>query len=125
MTKIKETSTNSINRKALSSCNLTYALSVMGGRWKLLILTQLESGRLRYSEIKRKVPNITERMLTLQLREMEKDGLLIRTVHPEIPPRVEYELTGIGRGLVPICAGLHDWGTKHKEMGDLRSTNNA
>lgn len=114
MTKIKESSTNNINRQVLSACNLTYSLNILGGRWKFLILAQLEKGRLRYSEIKRRVPNITERMLTLQLREMEKDGLLIRTVHPEIPPRVEYELTEIGKDLLPICANLHQWGSKHR-----------
>lgn len=70
MTKIKENSTNSINRRMLMECNLKYALDIMGGRWKLLILMQLDNGKLRYSEIKHKVTNITERMLTLQLREM-------------------------------------------------------
>ncbi len=114
MLKIKENSTNSINRRMLTSCNLTYALDVTGGRWKLLILVQLDGGKLRYSEIKRKVTNITERMLTLQLREMEADGLVVRTVYPEIPPRVEYDLTDIGRELISICTSLHDWGTKHR-----------
>lgn len=76
MAKVKENSTNSINLRMLTTCNLTYAINLMGGRWKLLLLMRLETGRMRYSELKRQVPNITERMLTLQLREMEMDGLV-------------------------------------------------
>jgi DNA-binding HxlR family transcriptional regulator len=116
MTKIKETSTNNRNRQVLSACNLTYTLNMLGGRWKFLILAQLDQGKLRYSEIKRGVPPITERMLTLQLREMEKDRLLIRTVHPEIPPRVEYELSEIAKSLSPIWKNLHEWGARHRAL---------
>jgi DNA-binding HxlR family transcriptional regulator len=114
MTKIKENSTNSFNRKFLTDCNLTYAVQLMGGRWKLLILMQLNSGTQRYGELKKKIANITERMLTLQLRELEADGLIARQVFAEVPPRVEYTLTDIGRELVPICDALHTWGTRHR-----------
>lgn len=116
MAKVKENSTNSINRKMLTTCNLTYVINLMGGRWKLLLLMRLEPGRMRYGELKRQVPNITERMLTLQLREMEMDGLVTRTVYAEVPARVEYELTGIGNDLIPICTELHSWGTKHRSV---------
>lgn len=112
--KSKETSTNNINRMYLGECNLTYAIQMMGGRWKLLILMRLENGKQRFAELNRQIPNITERMLALQLREMERDGLITRKVYAEIPPKVEYDLTNIGRDLLPICAALHEWGTKHR-----------
>jgi len=86
----------------------------MGGRWKLLILMRLNSGTQRYGELNKKITNITERMLTIQLRELEADGLIARQVFAEVPPRVEYTLTDIGRELVPICADLHAWGARHR-----------
>jgi DNA-binding HxlR family transcriptional regulator len=114
MSKIKENSTNNINRRLMTECDMTYAVNIMSGRWKLLILTQLIDGKLRFGELRKRIQGITERMLTLQLREMEMDGLLIRTVYPEVPPKVEYHLTEIGTALVPICDSLHKWGTKHR-----------
>jgi DNA-binding HxlR family transcriptional regulator len=116
MSKIKENSTNNINRRMMTDCDMTYAVNIMSGRWKLLILTQLTNGKLRFGELKKRIPGITERMLTLQLREMETDGLLVRTVFPEVPPKVEYHMTEIGTALVPICAELHKWGTMHRMM---------
>ncbi len=116
MAKIKENSTNSFNRKFLTDCNLTYAVQLMGGRWKLLLLMQLDSGTKRYGELKKKIPHITERMLTLQLRELEADGLIARQVFAEVPPRVEYTLTDIGRELTPICAALNAWGSRHRSQ---------
>lgn len=98
----------------MTNCDMTYAVNIVSGRWKLLILTQLVNGKLRFGELKKRIPGITERMLTLQLREMEADGLLVRTVYPEVPPKVEYYMTEIGADLVPICADLHKWGTKHR-----------
>lgn len=94
---------------------MTYAVGLIGGRWKLLILLNLEKGALRYSELKRRIENVTERMLTLQLRELESDGIITRTVFPEVPPRVEYELTEIGAKLIPICLQLSDWGMLHRK----------
>src|SRR5882762_6368892 len=116
MGKVKETSTNNINRRYLGECNLTYAIQLMGGRWKLLILMRLENGKQRFGELNKQIPNITERMLTLQLRELEQDGLITRKVYAEVPPRVEYEMTDIGRDLLPICSELHAWGTKHRML---------
>lgn len=98
---------------------MTYAMQLIGGRWKLLIMADLQKGPLRYGAFKTRIPQITERMLTLQLREMEEDGIVKRTVFPEVPPRVEYELTAIGRELVPICLRLSDWGTKHRQTSEL------
>jgi DNA-binding HxlR family transcriptional regulator len=116
MAKIKENSTNNRNRRFLTTCDMTYAVQLIGGRWKLLIMANLEKGSLRYSELKKSINQITERMLTLQLREMEEDGIVKRTVFAEVPPRVEYELTAIGMELVPICLQLSDWGTRHRQV---------
>ena len=116
MAKPKENSTNSYNRKFLTACDMTYAVQLIGGRWKLLIMAGLEKRPLRYGELKRNISQISERMLTLQLRELEEDGILKRTVFAEVPPRVEYELTAIGKELVPICLELSSWGTKHRTL---------
>ena len=114
MGKVKESSTNNKNRKFLTTCNMTYAVQMIGGRWKILIVSTLGKAPKRYGELKKAIPGITERMLTLQLREMEEDGILKRTVFPEVPPRVEYELTTSARELLPICNYLHEWGTRHR-----------
>lgn len=110
-----------MNREFLSDCNLTYAVQLMGGRWKLPILMRLLSEKKRFGELKKLIPNITERMLALQLRELERDGLVLRTVYAEVPPRVEYELTVIGNELIPACLELDKWGAKHKiaHYGDM------
>jgi DNA-binding HxlR family transcriptional regulator len=112
MAPVKANSTNSLNRNFLDDCNLTYAVQLMAGRWKLPILMRLKKGKLQFSELRKIIPNITERML--QLRELERDGMVSRAVYPEVPPRVEYELTAIGLELIPVCLHLHDWGARHK-----------
>jgi len=116
MTKIKETSTNFANKKALlDECPELYASSMIGGQWSLAICGYLINGKLRFGELKKKLLNITERMLTLQLRRLEKDKIVKRTVYAEVPPRVEYELTEIGYKLKPIIDELEKWGKLHKE----------
>lgn len=117
MGKRKENSTNMLNENYIvESCDLTYAVCKVGGRWKLLILCKLEEGKLRFGELKKQITGITERMLTLQLRELEKDGLVKRTVYAEVPPRVDYELTEIAEELVPAWRILETWGAKHKVL---------
>ncbi|MFP3595404.1 winged helix-turn-helix transcriptional regulator [Chryseobacterium sp. SIMBA_029] len=116
MGKIKENSTNNINKKYIQECDLLYAVCRIGGRWKLLILNRLKDGKLRFSEVRDRICGITERMLTLQLRELEKEALVKRTVHAQVPPRVDYELTDIARELIPIWEELEKWGNKHKEL---------
>lgn len=81
----------------------------------MLILCKLENETLRFSELRDRIEGITERMLTLQLRELEKEGLVKRTVYAQVPPRVEYELTEIAQELVPIWSQLSDWGSKHRK----------
>jgi len=90
------------------------ALGVIGGRWKGVVLYWLLKDKLRFGELRRKLPNCTERMLTVQLRELEEDGLVTRTVYAEVPPRVDYELTAFGKSLEPILLALRDWGERYK-----------
>lgn len=97
-----------------SGCALEAALAVIGGRWKSVVLFWLTKGTLRFGELQRRLPNCTQRMLTLQLRELESDGLVKRTVFPQVPPRVEYELTPFGRTLEPLLAGLCEWGERYQ-----------
>lgn len=97
-----------------TGCSVEATLSVIGGLWKPLILFQLLGGKKRFGELCRLLPNATQRMVTLQLRELEADGVILRTVHAEVPPRVEYDLTGYGRTLEPILLSLRDWGLSHQ-----------
>lgn len=113
----KPASTNSHNREVLGEfCGITYALNLVGGRWKLLLLHKLAPQPLRFSELKKHLPQITDRMLTLQLRELEQAGLLVRTVFAEVPPRVEYALTTRGRALAPAWQHLEAWGNAQRQV---------
>lgn len=122
MGKRKPTSTNSLNReKLIDFCGMVYAIDILGGRWKLLILYKLEGRTLRFGELKKHLPNITDRMLTLHLQELEKNGLVGRTVHAEVPPRVEYHLSPSARQLAPIWKQLEGWGQTHREVMEKRA----
>ncbi|WP_134087979.1 helix-turn-helix domain-containing protein [Olivibacter sp. XZL3] len=117
MSKIKETSTNFANKQALADeCPEVYAASIIGGQWTLVICSWLINGKLRFGELKRLLPNITERMLTLQLRKLEENKIVSRTVYAEVPPRVEYELTPIGYEMKSVIKALEKWGEKHKKL---------
>ena len=117
MSKVKETSTNYINKQALADeCPEAYAANIIGGQWSLVICSWLFDGKLRFGELKKRLPNITERMLSLQLRKLEENKIVTRTLYAEVPPRVEYELTTIGYELRPIIKQLEQWGEKHKRM---------
>lgn len=92
-------------------CSIELALQVIGGKWKPIILWRLsQDGTLRFGELRRIMPNITQKMLTQQLRELEADGLVRRRVYAEVPPRVEYSLTDFGQGIKPLLQQLCDWG---------------
>jgi len=108
----KVNSTYSVNQKRIIDCDLTFAIHLIGGRWKLLILDKLLQKKMRYSELKNQFSYITERMLALQLRALENDGLISRTVYAEVPPRVEYQLTETGMELSPILTELSKWAKK-------------
>lgn len=117
MSDIKETSTHFENKSVLSKkCTGIYAFNIIGGQWTLAICCYLEDKTLRFGELKKLLPNITERMLTLHLRKMEENKLVIRTVYPEVPPRVDYKLTDSGKELIPILKTLRNWGVKHQSV---------
>jgi DNA-binding HxlR family transcriptional regulator len=97
------------------TCGLDAAIAVMGGKWKGLILFALQDGPVRFGELRRAVPGISERMLILQLREMEASGLVHREVYHQVPPKVEYSLTEFGRSLNAALAPLGEWGEEHME----------
>ena len=90
-------------------CSLELVMELVGGKWKLVLLWHLLSGTHRFCELKRKLGDITQKMLTLQLRELEEAGLITRTVYPVVPPRVDYELTERGRALAPVLKDLCAW----------------
>ncbi|WP_025145016.1 winged helix-turn-helix transcriptional regulator [Pedobacter jeongneungensis] len=122
MSKIKETSTNFANKQALADeCPEVYAANIIGGQWSIVICSWLINGKLRFGELKKRLPNITERMLTLQLRKLEENKIISRTIYAEVPPKVEYELTKIGYELKPILKLLESWGEKHKALDGEKS----
>lgn len=98
-------------------CPVEAALERIGGKWKGVALYHLLDGTKRYNELKRQVGTVTQRMLTKQLRELERDGLIIRKVYPVVPPRVEYSLSERGRTLEPILLALREWGMSYLEEG--------
>lgn len=113
----KENSVNSENEQALETeCPFIFALSLMGKRWKPAILWKMTEGFYRFGEFKREIPQISEKMLTQHLRELEADGLITRTIYPEMPPRVEYALTKLGLSLQPILEQLNNWGENAKKI---------
>ena len=100
-----------------SDCPVTHCLGLIGGKWKPVILFCISNGVDRFGALQRAIPAVTKQMLTQQLREMEADGLLSRTVHPVVPPRVDYALTDRGRSLLPIVAAMRDWGVADRAAG--------
>ena len=91
-------------------CSVEAAISLIDGKWKCVVLFHLISGTMRFNEIRRQVPGVTQRMLTNQLRELEEDGLIERKVYAQVPPKVEYSLSPLGRSIEPILLALKEWG---------------
>ena len=96
-------------------CPVEATLEVIGGKWKGIILHHLLSETLRFNQLRRSMPEITQRMLTKQLRELEADNLIVRTVYPVVPPKVEYSISEYGKTLEPVIQSLRIWGTNHLE----------
>ncbi len=91
-------------------CSVEAAISLIDGKWKCVIMFQLLRGTIRFNEIRRHVPGVTQRMLTTQLRELEADGLIVRKVYAQVPPKVEYSLSPLGRTMEPVLLALKAWG---------------
>lgn len=92
------------------SCGMELTMDVIGGKWKTVILWHLRNRTLRFSELKKRLASITQKMLTQQLRELEEDGLIIREVYPQVPPKVEYSLTEYGKKIIPVIYSIYTWG---------------
>lgn len=101
--------------ETLPACPVETTLTLIGNKWCVLILRDLMAGTKRFSELQRSVGHISQKVLTTQLRKMEQEGLLTRTVYAEVPPRVEYALTPLGRSLDPILDALKEWGASYKQ----------
>ncbi|MFN7990580.1 MAG: helix-turn-helix domain-containing protein [Candidatus Micrarchaeia archaeon] len=95
------------------NCPVEATLKVLGGKWKILILFHLNGDARRFSEIRRSIPGITEKMLTQQLKELEADGVVSRKVYPQVPPKVEYAITKYGKTLDPVIRAMCQWGMGH------------
>lgn len=93
-------------------CPVAVTVDVIGGRWTPVILAHVKEGAHRYGELRRRMPDISEKMLTQRLRELEREGLVERLVHPGVPPPVSYQLTADGRSLAPVLQALYDWGVE-------------
>lgn len=100
--------------KTLPACPVETTLSLIGDKWKVLILRDLMPGTKRFGELKKSIGSVSQKVLTAQLRDMESNGLVTRTVYPEVPPRVEYPLTALGRSLKPILDAMWNWGESYK-----------
>jgi DNA-binding HxlR family transcriptional regulator len=101
-------------------CPIEAALDVIGGKWKGMVLYRLMDGTARFNELRRLMPKATQRMLTLQLRELERDGVIRRTVYAEVPPRVEYNLTELGSRLRPVLEAMSEWGVRYRDGAQRR-----
>lgn len=100
--------------KKLPACPVETTLTLISDKWKVLILRDLLPGTKRFGELKKSIGHVTQKVLTAQLREMEANGLLIRTVYAEVPPRVEYTLTDLGYSLKPVLDAMWDWGEEYQ-----------
>jgi len=118
MTAIKESSTIQENKQyALEKCPVTYVMEKIGGYWKPIIIYHLSDGAKRYSELKRAIPAITEKMLIQHLKQLEADNIVLREAKPVVPPFVTYSLTPAGKGLMPVIEAMAIWAFKDKENG--------
>ena len=103
-----------MEKKQLPACPVETTLSLIGDKWKVLILRDLMDGTKRFGELKKSIGSVSQKVLTAQLHDMEENGLVNRTVYAEVPPRVEYSLTEIGHSLKPIIDAMMDWGMDYK-----------
>ena len=105
-----------LTKEELPECPVATTVSLIGSKWKLLILRNLRIRSWRFNELKQDLDGISQKVLTDSLRSLEKDGIITRTVYPEIPPRVEYALSPIGKSMEPIILAMETWGKKYQAL---------
>ena len=105
-----------LTKAELPECPVATAVQLIGNKWKLLILRNLLARPWRFNELLKSIPGLSQKVLTDNLRAMEKDGIITRTVYPEVPPRVEYALSELGESMRPIIKALEVWGTDYQEL---------
>lgn len=101
-------------KDGLAACPVETAMILIGNKWKIFVLRELLGGTKRFGELQRSIPGISQKVLTQNLRAMEKDGLIVREVFAEVPPRVEYSLSELGDTLMPVISVLAEWGRQYK-----------
>ncbi|AJA49573.1 transcriptional regulator, HxlR family [Clostridium pasteurianum DSM 525 = ATCC 6013] len=99
-----------------ANCPIDLTINILSGKWKIAILWNLSKGAVRFNELKRMLPGITHKILTMQLRELERDKMIYRKVYNEIPPKVEYGLTEVGKSIRPVLKSMCDWGKEYKNL---------
>lgn len=102
------------------TCPITIVHKIISGKWKILILWYLSNKSLRFSELKRKLPDVTQKMLTNQLRSLEEDGLINRKVYPVVPPKVVYSLSDVGTEIIPMLESMYNYGVMYSEKQGVR-----
>ena len=105
-------------KEDLPECDVATTVSMIGSKWKLLIIRNLILRPWRFNELQKALEGISQKVLTDNLRQMEADGIITRTVYPEVPPRVEYALSALGESLNPIIADMKQWGRRYKELAE-------
>ena len=105
-------------KEDLPECDVATTVSMIGSKWKLLIIRNLILRPWRFNELQRALGGISQKVLTDSLRQMEADGIITRTVYPEVPPRVEYALSSLGESLTPIIAAMKQWGQRYKDLAE-------
>jgi DNA-binding HxlR family transcriptional regulator len=118
-----DTTRTNVHHREVCADRLGEALRCIDGRWKMPLLAHLSGNEtMRFSDLQRAIPRASQKMLTQHLRELERDGIVARTVYPEVPPRVEYRLTDLGRGLTPVFLALADWADARNPQTEAPST---
>ena len=104
-----------LKREELPECDVATTVQIIGNKWKLLIMRNLLMRPWRFNELQRDLDGISQKVLTDSLRQLESDGIILRTVYPEVPPRVEYSLTELGESMRPVLSAMGDWGKVYKD----------
>ena len=104
-----------LKREELPECDVATTVQIIGNKWKLLIMRNLLSRPWRFNELRKSLDGVSQKVLTDSLRQLESDGIILRTVYPEVPPRVEYSLTELGESMRPVLSAMGDWGKVYKD----------